>query len=239
MKNIMVIVISVSLILGLSISVNAGWVLYDDFNSGTINTQLWWEDESSAATISIENGELKFVHPVGHPNTSFWLEIIDNPENIIGIRTKIRVQSCTGDVRGRIGGWVGKLDNNEIWSTMDVRASEGRIVVYAGYEPSSQEWFNLFHTGFYYNWENPLDIIGKNFVIEWMFKPDEIIGKTDSYGENIYKYPERVLPHESSFKAIGTRSNPGEGPCVFYFDDVYVYRQTPSAARNLLLLDDK
>ena len=104
MRESLVFLISISLILSFASSAAANWQLYDDFNSGSIDTQKWSVDDTSA-TISIENGEAKFIHNSGHPNDASWLEFNDNPQNIIGIRFKIRVQSCTGDVRGRAGGW--------------------------------------------------------------------------------------------------------------------------------------
>jgi hypothetical protein len=242
MKNSLVFIISISLIFSLSSTVNAGWVLYDDFNSGTtIDTQKWSIDDSSA-TISIESGEAKFVHNSGYPNDSSWLGIIDNPQNIIGIRTKIRVQLCNGDVRGRAGGWVGKIGENYLWSTIRIRSDERRVSFFVDLNtPSPYDYlYTLFYGAFHYNWDNPLDIIiGKTFILEWMFTPEGVTGKTDSYGEMIFKYPERVSPNEDSFKGIGTRSSAGDGPCIIYFDDVYVYRQIPSAATNLLLLEEQ
>ena len=247
MKNSLVFIISISLILILSSTVSAGWVLFDDFNSAIIDTQKWSMDDSSAS-ISIENGEAKFVHNAGYPNDSSWLQIIDNPQNIIGIRTKIRVQSCTGDVRGRAGGWVGKIGENNLWSTIRIISDEGRISFLVSLNapgPSYDYIYNLFFGSFHYNWDNPIDIIGKIFNLEWMFTPeevefktDDVTGETDSYGESSFKYPERVSPNEDSFKGIGTRSSAGDGPCTIYFDDVYVYTPTSSAGANILLLDE-
>jgi hypothetical protein len=248
MKKSLIFIISISFILSLSSTVSAAWELYDNFNSGAIDTQKWSIDDSSA-TISIENGEAKFVHNSGHPNDSSWLQIIDNPQNIIGIRTKIRVQSCTGDVRGRAGGWVGKIGENLLWSGIRAMSDEGRISFYVSLNtpgPSYELIYQLLFGSFHYNWDNPLDIIGKTFILEWMFTPnevkfktDDVTGETNSYGEIVFKYPERVSPNEDSFKGIGTRSGAGNGPCTIYFDDVYVYRQIPSAATNLLLLEEQ
>ena len=241
MKKSVFFIISILLILSLSSTVNAGWVLYDDFNSGTtIDTQKWSIDNSSA-TISIESGEAKFVHNSGFPNDSSWLQIIDNPQNIIGIRTKIRVASCTGDVWGRAGGWVGKIGENPLWSAIRADSDEGYISFYVDLNTPSPNYdliYSLFWMAFHANWDNPFDITGKTFTLEWMFTPNDITGKTDSYGEIVFKYPERVLPYEDSFKGIGTRSSAGNGPCTIYFDDVYVYRPTSSAGTNMLLLDE-
>jgi hypothetical protein len=240
MRRILVFLISISLILSLSSAVSAGWQLYDDFSSANIDAQKWSVDESSAS-INIENGEAKFVHNPGHPNDSSWLQIIDNPQNIIGIRTKIRVQSCTGDVRGRAGGWVGQIGENLLWSAIRIRSDEGRISFYVDLNtpgPSYDFLYSLFWASFHANWDNPFNILGETFILEWMFKPDEIIGKTDRYGETVFEYPERVSQSEDSFKGIGTRSSAGDGPCTIYFDDVYVYSQTSSAATNLLLFEE-
>jgi hypothetical protein len=240
MRSSLVFLISISLIFSLSSTVNAGWQLYDDFNSGNIDNQKWLVDNSSA-TISIENGEAKFIHKPGYPNDSSWLGIIDNPQSIIGIRTKIRIQSCTGDVRGRAGGWVGKIGENLLWSAIQAQFDQGRISFYVDLLTPDQNYdfiYSLFWGSFHSNWDNPFDITGETFNLEWMFKPDEIIGKTDNYGEMVFKYPQVVSPNEDHFKGIGTRSSTGNGPCTVYFDDVYVYRQTSSAGTNLLLLEE-
>jgi hypothetical protein len=241
MKNSLLFIIVISLILSLSSTVRAGWQLYDDFNSGTtIDTQKWSIDDSSA-TISIVSGEAKFVHNSGFPNDSSWLQIIDNPQSIIGIRTKIRVESCTGDVWGRAGGWVGKIGENPLWSAISTDSDEGYIsfnVELNTPSPNYDSIYSLFWVAFHAVWDTPRDITGKTFTLEWIFTPNDITGKTDSDGEIVFKYPERVLPYADSFKGIGTRSRLGNGPCTIYFDDVYVYKQTSSAGTNMLLLDE-
>jgi hypothetical protein len=241
MKNSLLFIIVISLILSLSSTVKAGWQLYDDFNSGTtIDTQKWHVDNSSA-TISIVSGEAKFVHNSGFPNDSSWLSIIDNPQNVTGIRTKIRVQSCTGDVYGRAGGWVGKIGENPLWSDIRAQSDKGYIAFFVDLntpDPNYDFIYSLFWVAFHANWDNPIDIIGKTYTLEWVYTPIAITGKTDSDGEIVFKYPETVLPYGDSFKAIGTRSSAGNGPCTIYFDDVYVYRPTSSAGTNMLLLDE-
>jgi hypothetical protein len=239
MKKYLILIISMSLIFSLSSTVSAGWQLYDNFDSGTIATQKWTLDDSSAS-ISIENGEAKFVHNAGYPNDSSWLEIIDNPENITGIRTKIRVQSCTGDVQGRIGGWVGKIEENPLFFNIGAKSDNSRIEINVGVNSPNYEYlYNLFGGAFFYNSGNPLDFTGKTYTIEWMFSSKEVNGAVEGQGGINYKYPNIVSPYESSFKGIGTRSNAGNGPCTIYFDDVYVYRQIPSPATNLLLLEEQ
>ena len=103
--------------------------------------------------------------------------------------------------------------------------------------PNYEYLYDLFFGTFVSNFSNPIDIIGNTYTIEWMFSPKEVNGAVEGQGEINFKYPDRVSPYESSFKGIGTRSSAGNGPCTIYFDDVYVYRQIPSAATNLLLLE--
>jgi hypothetical protein len=220
--------------------VNAGWQLYDDFNSGKIDNQKWFVDDS-CANISIENGEAKFVHNPGYPFDSSWLQIIYNPQNIIGIRTKIRIQSCTGDVRGRAGGWVGKIGENFIWSEINAQSERGKISIYADLhtpDPEHDFIYRLFYSSLKERWNPPFNITGKTIILEWIYNPNEIIGKTDSHGEIEFKYFQKVSPNENQLKGVGTRSVAGDGPCTVYFDDIYVYRQTSSAATNLLLLGE-
>ena len=238
MKKYLIFIILMALILSVSSTVSAGWQLYDDFGSPTIDTQKWAVDNSSAS-ISIENGEAKFVHNAGHPNDSSWLRIIANPENIVGIRAKIRIQSCTGDVRGRIAGFVGKIGENGLFSGVQARTDRGRIETYVSVEKPNYEYlYDLFFGTFHSNFNNPFDITGNTYTIEWMFSPNEVNGTVEGQGKINFKYSDRVSPHESSLKGIGTRSSAGNGPCTIYFDDVYVYSQTSSAATNLLLLEE-
>ena len=51
---------------------DGNWILYDDFSSGSIDPAKWSIDDSSA-TITIENGEAKFVHQAGNPNDSSFV----------------------------------------------------------------------------------------------------------------------------------------------------------------------
>lgn len=225
---------------------DAGWILYDNFDSDVIDTEKWRIDDSSA-DISIENGEVRFSHKQGYKRVSSWLIIIDNPQNVIGIRTQIRIESCNGEVRGRAGGWVGKLGENLLWSSIRARPDKGTVetnINLTSPAPMYQQIHKIFFGHFLQNDDNPMDITGKTFILELKFSPDKVVFKAEevdantmSYGEIIFKHPVTVGPNAEHFKGIGTRSNKGEGPCLVYFDDVYVYRRAPSAAINTLLLD--
>lgn len=237
--TIKIIYNSILFILVVVFPAHAGWQLYDNFDSGTtIDESKWFVDDSSA-NISIENGKLKFVHQRNYPNDSSWLEIIDRPGTITGIRATMRVENCTGDVRGRIGGIIGQVEENYVWSAARLSAARGRIATYANLLDTSYDYIgDIFFSAFKYNWDAPLDITNQNHTIEWSFSSDELVVKTDAFGDIVYESDVPMSPTTNPFRAIGTRSSSGDGPCSVYFDDVYVYRKPAAIAPQLLLLKE-
>ena len=226
-------------ILVIAFQVHAGWQLYDNFDSGTAIDESKWSIDDSSAVISIENGELKFVHQSGYPEDSSWLTMIDRPQSIAGIRATMRVESCTGDVRGRIGGFIGQVGENIVWSALRIRPSQGRIETSAALLAPNYDYISdIFFGAFKYDWEEPFDITNQNFTVEWLFSIRETTARTDAFGDIIFEYDAPLSPTADHFRAIGTRSNTGEGPCEIYFDDVYVYRKASLTAPHLLLLED-
>ena len=224
MKNLNFIVISAILTLIFSINANAGWELYDNFNTGPIDSQIWLIDESSA-TITVESGRAKFVHKQGpqYVRVSSWLEMINNPETIKGIKATVTVQSCIGDVRGQIGSQVGKIGENYIFSILQVDAINSRIgfpVILLGPAPNYEYLSDLFWGRF----RTPINITENTYTISMQFSNLKIIGNVDGLGEKTYIFPENFSNTDDHFKGIGTRSNNGDGPCTVYYDDVYVYR---------------
>ena len=71
--NLIILVVKISVI-SLYATADAGWVLYDNFDSDAIDTEKWRIDDSSA-DISIENGEVRFSYKEGYERDSSWLEI--------------------------------------------------------------------------------------------------------------------------------------------------------------------
>jgi hypothetical protein len=237
MKKFNIFLYVIFFLLVIACNTFAGWELYDDFNSGSSFDTDKWSLDASSANISIENGEAKFVHLPGRPNDSSWLILVKKPNNIVGIRAKVRVESCMGDVRGRIAGYVGKIGENSVWSAVRVRPSRGRAETYASLlTPDDSFLYDLFFGAFKYSYGQPANILNKNFVLEWYFSPVDITAKTYDQGEIIFQYEDPVSPADSSFRGLGTRSTDMEDACTLYFDDVFVYRKRPSPATNLLLL---
>ena len=203
------------------------WILYDNFNSGGINNNLWTTN-SSSAVISVAEGKAKFEHIPGRPNLSSWLGIKMAPETVKGVKVKVIVESCSGDVRARIGSFVGKVDDNYVWDDLNLQASIISPRIYGnlgvlGPLPGLPFRYNLFYGEFI----RPLEIIGNTFTIAMTFLGNKVTYEVDDLGEIEYKLPEDLSPLTDNnyyFKGIGTRSTNGDGPCVVYFDDVYILR---------------
>ena len=202
------------------------WSLYDNFNSGVIDPDLWTIN-SSSAEISVVEGRAKFAHIPQKPNVSAWLGIKINPETLKGIKVKVTVESCTGDVRARIGGWIGMLEGGKfVW---DQLALEGGITSPRVYGDLGMIWdyptFLNSYQLFYGQFMRPLEIIGNTFAITMTFSKNKVTYEVDDLGEIEHKLPEDLSPLTYNyFMGIGTRSTNGNGPCVVYFDDVYVLR---------------
>ena len=120
-----------AIIFAFSTSALAGWELYDNFSSGAIDTQRWIIDDSSA-TISVENERAKFIHQSGHLNDSSYLVFNQNPENMLGIKADVFIESCSGDVRTRIAGYAGKVGENHVWSGLQLQPTNQTIFTSAG-----------------------------------------------------------------------------------------------------------
>ena len=67
---------------------------------------------------------------------------------------------------------------------------------------------------------------------------DHALYGVEGQGEIAFYFPDKLAPTDDFFKGIGTRSNSGLGTCTVYYDDVYVLRQPPASAGNMLLLDE-
>jgi hypothetical protein len=237
-KTVGAISYSILFILFFAFQAHAGWQLYDDFDSGTTIDESKWSIDNPSATISIESGELKFVHQSGHPNVSSWLAMIDRPRTITGIRATMRVENCTGDVRGRLGGIIGQVEENYVWSVARISALRGRIATYANLLDTSYDYIgDIFFSAFKHNWNTPFDITNQSHTIEWSFSTDALTVKTDAFGDIAYESDVPMTPTTDHFRGIGTRSSNGDGPCSVYFDDVYVYRQSTIVPQIMLLRD--
>jgi len=222
MRNKLLSLLFVAIIFAFSTSALAGWELYDDFSSPGIDTQRWDIDNTSAA-ISNDNGRAKFVHLSGNANDSAYLLFNQTPETIIGIKADVFIESCTGDVRTRLTGHSGNIGENHVWSAVQLEPGKQRIYTSANIEGPPPE-YTLVQELFYAQFERPLTVTGVPFNLAIEFSSDKITYEVDGHGKIAYKYATAIAPSGNNFKAIGTRSTLGQGPCTVYFDNVEVLR---------------
>jgi len=221
MNKILIVCFIVGIVFAFQTNSYADWELYDDFNSGQIDTQRWRIPESSTV-ITVENGRVKFVHQKGNANDNSWLIMIQNPETVTGIKAEITIVSCQGDVRVRVSGYAGKIGMSYIWSSLQFKPSDQRIDSETDLEgPPNFTWRgNLFWA----RYPEPIAMLGNTFICEMMFENDKITYEVAGLGKMTYRYSSPINLTDIFFRGLGTKSENGDGPCTVYFDDVYVFR---------------
>jgi hypothetical protein len=235
MKSVVFSCIAI-LFCGLAVQAQTDWQLYDNFNSDQIDPTKW-EIDNSSADITIENGKAKFEHKSGFANDSSYLYLIKNPKTIVGLKATITVSSCSGDVRARLASFIGKIGDDYVFTSHEVRADRDYISVslpVVGPEPDYEYKYDYFWGHF----ERPLDYIGFPFTLSMILSKDHADYAVEGQGEIEFYFPSTLSSTDNPFKGIGTQSTSGDGTCTVYVDDVYVLRQPLSPAGNLLLLDE-
>ena len=236
MKKSIVFTCIAGLLFGLTAYAQENWQLYDDFNSGQIDEKKWEIDDSSA-TITVENGRAKFVHKEGFANDSSWLFVTQNLKTLKGIKATITVESCSGDVRARLGSFIGKIGDDYVFTQHQIRANRDYIsasLPILGPAPD----YEYKHDYFWGQFKSPLEFIGVPFTMSMVLSRDHANYGVEGQGELEFSFPNRLSPTDDFFKGFGTRSSSGVGTCTVYFDDVYILRQPLSPAGSLLLLDE-
>ncbi|MDB4442792.1 hypothetical protein N9219_05170 [bacterium] len=236
MKKSIVFTCIAVLLVGFTAHAQTNWQLYDDFNSAQIDTEKWEIDESSA-TITVDNGRVKFVHQAGNPGVSSYLYLIKNPKTIIGLKATITVAFCTGDVRARMNSFIGKIGDDYVYTTHRIRADQDHIsasLPILGPAPD----YEYKHDYFFGHFKNPLVFTGLPFTMSMVLSRDHASYGVEGQGELEFSFPNRLAPTDDFFWGISTRSSSGVGTCTVYVDDVYILRQPLSQAGNLLLLGE-
>ena len=198
------------------------WVLYDDFNSNSIDPNLWDIDETSA-TVKVEHGKLKITHDWSE-NDSNGLIFKVNPEGIKAVRMSIMVEFIAGNLQARIGGYIGEeQDGSRIFKRVAVRMDSSgreRLDCWLGegqYGRHYTEFINTVRTGDF--------IMGEWFEIGMNF--NRWISKcwVKDFRKDYFFISPRLLPSEANdaqYKYIGTRAFAGGGEAIVWIDDVYV-----------------
>ena len=200
---------------------SADWQLYDDFNSGSTIDETKWNIDDSSGTISVEDGRAKFVHEAGHPNDSLYLNFAQYGSAIMGIKATVTVASCTGDVRARISGHLGFLDGDNLWTAIQLQAGETRI--YNSISPEDPQTYESDYDLHYSSYRSPIDILGQEFNLTMLFSNDKTTFEVEGLGKFTVRHQQTIPSSESDFRALGTRSTSGDGPCTVYFDNIYIY----------------
>jgi hypothetical protein len=191
-----------------------GWQIYDDFNSGKIDTEKWDIDDSSAA-ISVENGHAKFVLNPAKPDDSSWLKFKKWPEKIKAIRAKVKLQNNSSEFyKGRIGGFFGKnAAGNHVWLEMNLHNATDAVQGYAEvYNDStySQDLYPLFS----FKVDKPDGITGKWYTLELHFDLTRLEFKGNAVKEISHRLIEPLNPPDVIQKGLGTRRwSPKLGQC--------------------------
>jgi hypothetical protein len=200
----------------------ASWELYDDFSSETLDAEKW-NNSSTVSTIIVENQRVKIIHQMGNPNVSGYLNLIQNSENILGIKAAITIDSCTGDVRTRMVGYPAIMNGYDIFTAIQLQPGAERIYSYIELEgpPPDYALIAQLHYG---QFKRPVNIIGDTYNVSMIFSNNGMSYEVDGLGKIDYKYATSVTPSINYWRAIGTKSSNGDGPCTVYIDDVYVLR---------------
>lgn len=212
--------ICASLLAGFTGAAHAGWTLYDNFEGGSIDPAKWDVDDSSAV-ITVEGGRAKFVHQPGFPGDNSYL-IFKTQREIRGISATVRVEGCSGDVRGRlmINKWVDG-QGNQVYMQINAQAQSSLLYAHSGYyNPDT----TLDTTRYYGRFMSNIPIEGVDHRLTLVVTNKFFQATADDLGWMLFSSPqaESLSLKEEPFYGIGTRSSNGDSPCTVYFDDVYV-----------------
>jgi hypothetical protein len=243
------IVLILALLICFPMSGFAGWRLYDDFSSGSIDNQKWGSDSSSLSEpISVENGAAKFVLDTDVKNDSAWLNILESPEKIKGIRAKVKFASRVVGVRGRIGGYLGTDPIDDlVWTQIALQQKTSDDINYRQYvwysistlDPADFSDIKSYLYGEFPSplggtYVAPIDLTDEWITIEIQFNPKKFSCGLPDPDMNWYLKTKpliKILKVDKKgnpdlfFKGIGVRANnsaPDGEECIVYFDDVYI-----------------
>jgi hypothetical protein len=219
-----------ALVFQLGGNAHAQWKLYDDFNSGIIDTDKWnLPGAPLTSFISIENGKLKIDHPEGWAFTPVWLQIKKHPERIRGIKATVKIEWADGDsFRARVGGWIGDFGEEKypvfaqtvLWFRSD---DWGGNRMYSAASVHADEPGTPWIADYFWSalW-TPIDVIGEIFTIELFSDQAKVGYGVEGLGSGIFTLPQKLRERTRIFNGIGTVALSPQSKGLVYFDDVYV-----------------
>ena len=141
-------------------------------------------------------------------------------------------------MRGRVGGDWAISSNVFAFASIQLRSDSQRIDSFVSVLDFSG---TLLYDAFSGHFKKPISIIQTSHIVGLKFANNRFTFFTEEFGEIVDNMPERWVLIDDSVsgvnKGIGTRSTNGDGPCVVYFDDVYVLTSGGSPSIPLLLLE--
>ena len=220
---------------------HADWELYDDFNDGIIDLTLWSIDDSSAI-ISEVGGVVRFVTLPNAFNDSAWLKPIVDVASIRGIRARVGLlDGCVGDVRGRLGAYVGVTgDGSYNWGQIGLRTqgasgepADHMVQIGLSLDSGPPDYTEL-HDELWAHAPGYGDTIVTNEWITLTMTYNDagltVFSSTKQPGGSgkTHSPPLTPVPAGEEFAGIGTRtreySGGAAGNCTVGFDDVEVFR---------------
>ena len=139
----------------------------------------------------------------------------------MGIKATVTVDACVGDVRARISGHLGFLEDHNLWTAIQLQPGQTRVFNNIVLEhPTTYDAPYELH---YSHYQEPIDVRGRALNLMMLFSNDKTKFEIEGLGKFTVRHREPVPSSSSNFRAIGTRSTLGQGPCTVYYDDVYIY----------------
>ncbi len=204
----------------------ADWLLYDDFESGGLSPVLWRETIDNGS-VEVIDGRLRVVHPPGLANSLNGLTFALWPEYIKGIKATMTMDSATGDLRGRIHGWLGMVGDHPVKEALQLRPNPNRNYIHAwmGEFEDHEVWLiDLFWAYF----KSPLNLMGQPYTVTIYFDDEFIrwsvegLGTIQFHEENEINITPLEGEEYKTDKFIGAKGYSAEAEGVVYVDDVYV-----------------
>jgi hypothetical protein len=209
----------------------AGWIPYDNFNSGEIDYSLLWGPYGDWSGVDadryIEQGKLKIILRPGPAESRYGLAFKQHIQEIKAIRAEVTITDCTGDCRARIKtDWP--LDDSaySYQQGLNIYGSEERINGYLNLylteapAPPGDPWWS-WYTGLEFN--PPGNIINETFVVTVWFTDDEAKFSVSEHGSIEYAHKEGFTSSAGRSYSIGVKSWDGYGTCTVYYDDIEVF----------------
>lgn len=206
------------------------WNIWETYSFPPPSADNNYACNEKSPDIYVEDGKLVFEHYPEAPNCSRWLRI-KNIGKAKAIKVTVRFEGpCYGDVRGRIGAVIGRVDqDNHVFQCIQVKDSKEIDTGTVSEEEDGTVKDRIFNSIFGYRPIEPF--YDEDFTIQMSLNRYLLNFRAFGFGITSFIPPQRIFKYDDFRVSIGTRNSfnpvgsPGCGescPCKIYFDDVYV-----------------